>query len=103
MDEKELSIIRKVTTEIFPGCKIILFGSRARNDNSPESDYDFLIITKDTIEIHEKRTLKSHLRKELAKYKIPADIILQSEKEVQMKKEITGHILKQIIKEGIAL
>jgi len=32
------------------------------------------------------------MRKELARYKIPADILIQSEEEVNVKKEITGHI-----------
>ena len=80
-----------------------MFGSRARKDNTTESDYDFLVITKQTIDIREKRTLKSLLRKELARLKIPADILIQSEDEINTKKEITGHILKQVMKEGIVL
>ena len=101
--KETFSIIRKAVIRLFPGCKLILFGSRARNENSPESDYDFLIITKNTINIHEKRFYKSVLRKELAKYKIPADILIQSEDEVQLKKEITGHILREVLNEGIAI
>lgn len=98
-----LSIIREITNRIIPGSRILLFGSRARKDNTTESDYDFLVITKQTIDIREKRTLKSLLRKELARLKIPADILIQSEDEINAKKEITGHILKQVMKEGIAL
>lgn len=75
-----LSIIKEVANRILPNSKILLFGSRARKDNS--SDYDFLIITKETIDIQRKRTLKSLLRKELAQLKIPADILIQSEEEV---------------------
>jgi predicted nucleotidyltransferase len=102
-NEETFSVIRNTATSLLPDCKILLFGSRARNDNSTDSDYDFLIITKNTIETHRKRALKSQLRKELAKHKIPADILIQSEEEIQIKKEITGHILRQIIKEGIAI
>jgi hypothetical protein len=98
-----LTIIRNAAIRLFPDCKVVLFGSRARNDNSNESDYDILIITKNAIEIHEKRFFKSQLRKELARYKIPADILIQNEEEVQINKEITGHILRQVIKEGIAI
>lgn len=98
-----LSIIRETTNRIIPGSRILLFGSRARKDNTTESDYDFLVITKQTIDIREKRTLKSLLRKELARLKIPADILIQSEDEINTKKEITGHILKQVMKEGIVL
>ena len=35
--------------------------------------------------------------------KIPADILVQSEEEIQTKNEITGHIVRQVFKEGIAL
>jgi predicted nucleotidyltransferase len=98
-----LSIIKEIASRIIPNSKILLFGSRARRDNSNDSDYDFLIITKDTIDIRKKRTLKSLLRKELARFKIPADILIQSEDEINSKKQITGHILKQVLLEGVVL
>ncbi len=98
-----LSIIREIADRILPNSKILLFGSRARENYSNDSDYDFLVITKETIDIRRKRTLKSLLRKELAQLKIPADILIQSEEEINSKKEITGHILKQILREGVAL
>ncbi len=102
-NRETLSIIKKSATSLIPNCRVLLFGSRARNDNSNESDYDFLVITKNAIDISQKRAYKSQLRKELAKYKIPADILIQSEEEILIKKEITGHILKQVMKEGIAI
>ncbi|MEX0982901.1 MAG: nucleotidyltransferase domain-containing protein, partial [Bacteroidales bacterium] len=95
--------IKEIANRVIPNSKILLFGSRARKDNSSDSDYDFLVITKDTINIKKKRTLKSMMRKELAKFKIPADILIQSEEEINSKKEITGHILKQVLQEGVAL
>jgi predicted nucleotidyltransferase len=98
-----LSIIKEITGKILPDCKILLFGSRARQDNSTDSDYDLLVITRETIVVQKKRILKSLIRKELAKYKIPADILIQSEEEVNLKKEITGHIIKQVMLEGIAI
>jgi len=96
-----LSIIRETANKIIPNSKIVLFGSRARRDNSSDSDYDFLIITQETIDIRKKRTLQSIIRKELAFLKIPADILIQSEEEINSKIEITSHILKQVIKEGV--
>ena len=102
-DSNTLSIIRETATRFIPDSKILLFGSRARKDNNGDSDYDFLVITRDTIDIRKKRTLKSQMRKELAKNKIPADILIHSEAEINSKKDITGHILKQVLQEGIAL
>lgn len=98
-----LSIIREIATRFVPECKVLLFGSRARKEEALDSDYDFLVITQQTIDIREKRTLQSMMRKELAKFKIPADILIQSEDEINSKKEIKGHILKQVLKEGVAI
>lgn len=98
-----LPIIREIASRIIPGCKILLFGSRARKDNSEDSDYDFLVITRETFEIQHKRSLKSLLRKELARLKIPADILIHSQAEIDSKQEITGHILKQVLREGVVL
>lgn len=102
-NSESLSIIRETANRVIPNSKILLFGSRARKDNSSDSDYDFLVITRDTIDIRKKRTLKSLMRKELAKFKIPADILIQSEEEIDSKKNITGHILKKVLREGVAL
>jgi len=98
-----LNIIRRSTKEILPDSKVLLFGSRVRKDYSIDSDYDFLVITKKSVDIHQKRLYKSQLRKKLAKYKIPADILIQSETEVEVKKEIIGHIIREILKEGISI
>ncbi len=102
-DSNSLSIIKDIARKVLPDCKILLFGSRARKDNSIDSDYDFLVITKETIDIRKKRALKSIMRKELARCKIPADILIQSEEEINSKKNITGHIVKQVLREGVAL
>ncbi len=101
--KEAISIIKNAATQLIPGCRVLLFGSRARNENAVDSDYDFLVVTKVTIDLHKKRQIKAQLRKELAKFKIPSDILIQSESEIQSKKNITGHIIKQVIKEGIAL
>jgi predicted nucleotidyltransferase len=100
---ESLLIIKETALRILPGCKVLLFGSRARQDSSIDSDYDFLVITPETIDIQKKRTLQAILRKELAKSKIPVDVLIQSEEEIRIKKDITGHILKQVLREGVAL
>ena len=96
-------IIKQIIIQFFPTCMILLFGSRARQDYTIDSDYDLLIITKNELSVQEKREYKAKIRKLLAKEKIPVDILIQSNKEVEIKKQITGHIVKQAIKEGIQI
>jgi uncharacterized protein len=97
------SIIKEIVVKYIPDSRVLLFGSRARRDNNFDSDFDFLVITKIGMDIQTKRNLKSTIRKELAKFKVPADILIQSEEEINLKKEITGHIIKQVLKEGVPL
>ena len=96
-------IIKQITLQFFPTCMILLFGSRARQDYTEDSDYDLLIITNQEFSIQKKREYKAKIRKLLAKEKIPVDILIQSNKEVETKKQITGHIVKKAIKEGIQI
>ena len=96
-------IIKRESQKLIPKGEIVLFGSRARGDEDPSSDYDFMIITDGTYTHEEKQKIKASLRKQLAKDKIPADIIISSKEELNTRKEITGHIIKQILKEGVRL
>ncbi len=41
-----LSSVKHKIKEIDPGAKVILFGSRARDDYHKDSDWDFLILTR---------------------------------------------------------
>ncbi len=101
--EKAFDIIKNISKEFFPDCRVLLFGSRTRPGYSDSSDYDFLIITKDTIDVQQKRLYKSLLRKKLAEHKIPADILIHSESEIVTKGQITGHIVREIMKEGVPI
>jgi len=83
--------------------KIILFGSRARGDSSSSSDYDFLIITERTFSIEEKREIVAGIKEVLVNLYIPSDIIIKSEEEVEYFKDKIGSVVRQALKEGIAL
>ena len=58
-----IRIIKKCVNELIPESRLVLFGSRARMDNSSSSDYDFLVITKELLVMSKKRLLKAALRK----------------------------------------
>lgn len=103
MQTRAIQIIKEVSRMFFPDCIILLFGSRARNDYTPDSDYDFLIIIQQELSIRQKREYKAKIRKILASHKIPADVLIQSNKEIQIKKNITGHIVKQALLEGVEI
>lgn len=96
-------VIRESVIELLPESSILLFGSRARHEHTDDSDYDLMIITKDFHDIKQVRLFKSLIRKKLAHNHIPVDLIIQSKAGVEYKRKITGHIVRQALKEGIPL
>ena len=96
-------IIRESVNELLPDSSIFLFGSRARQDYSEDSDYDLMIVTENGHENKELRLLKALIRRRLAQNRIPADIFIQSKEELEINKRITGHIVRQVLKEGIPI
>lgn len=100
---KAFSQIKLVTETVIPESKVYLFGSRARLDNRTLSDYDILIVTKNNYSPVEKAGFKSSIRKLLAGFGIPVDILVNSEEEISIRKNLPGHIIKEVMKERIQL
>ena len=99
----QLLIIKQVARNLLPGSRVVLFGSRARNEQKQGSDYDCLIITSRQLSVKQKMQYQAILRKELAHHKIAADVIIQSKKEVVLKQHLIGHIVREAITEGVDL
>lgn len=101
---KDISEIIKATAlEYISFSEILLFGSRARNDSTFESDYDILIIIDHYLSPAEKLPVKTRIRKDLLKSGIRSDILIQSKTEVEAKKKLPGHIIRSILKEAVFL
>jgi len=98
-----LSIIKNISQQILPGCKVLLFGSRARNEANVHSDYDVMLIVSENIEIREKMRYKALFRKMLVKYGLITDVFIESEEELQEKSTFLDHIVRTAVKEGIYL
>ncbi len=106
MTNKNLKIAKKIITEEIRKSglildRIILFGSRARDNFSKDSDWDFLIIVNEELDWKEKRKLSANIRMKLVYSGMPADIIIVSDKQFQERKKDVGHIVYYAIKEGL--
>lgn len=61
MDKEIINKIKYTVLDFDPKAEIILFGSRARGDEKPDSDWDLLILTSFAINEKKKRELRDKL------------------------------------------
>ena len=52
---------RDTVRELVPGAEVILYGSRARGDAGPESDYDLLILVDRPVDWQLEDRIRRHL------------------------------------------
>lgn len=96
-------IIERILKEI-DAEKVILFGSRARGNERPGSDLDLLIIQRGEFTTSRSRWAETvKIRKLLKDLKIPKDILLFSESELDYWKDSLNHIIPTCLKEGKVL
>jgi len=85
----------------FDPAAIYLFGSRARNEAQDHSDIDLLVVshtpfTPERSRQHELARLW-HL---IARYRLPVDVILYSQDEIEEWRSTPGHIIARALCEG---
>lgn len=72
--ESLLKFVQKEVRSVVPGARVILYGSRARGDASPTSDWDFLILVDRPID----RNLLMELKDRLYDVELETDTIISS-------------------------
>ena len=98
------STIKSTIRPYLPDSRILLFGSRARGTGDSHSDYDLMIITPNGLTQKEKLSNSSILHKAIVKaIHAPIDLLIYSEEEIQEKQVLPGHIVRTVIREGVAL
>ncbi|HOF89949.1 MAG TPA: nucleotidyltransferase domain-containing protein [Armatimonadota bacterium] len=53
-----ISAVKAAARHVLPDADIILYGSRARGTAGPESDWDFLILTDETVTVALEETMR---------------------------------------------
>jgi uncharacterized protein len=83
--------------------RILLFGSRARGEAGPSSDWDLLVLVDREIEVPSQQRLITAIRREFARLRIPNDVMIQSEAQFARRKEIPGLLSYVVAQEGVPL
>lgn len=102
-NNQSVDVIKTTAKSYLPDAEVLLFGSRARKEELPDSDYDILLITNSALTPKEKLSLRTKIRKALLLLGVRSDILIQSKSEVDKKKNLPGHIVRRIMREAIIL
>ena len=78
--------------------KIILFGSAARGTTHPDSDVDFLVVTKGEVESPRKESVR--IREALEDFLMPMDILVISEKRLKELGDQPGLVYREALRTG---
>ncbi|MCX6156030.1 MAG: nucleotidyltransferase domain-containing protein [Candidatus Kapabacteria bacterium] len=84
---------------------IYLFGSRARNEANPDSDFDFFIILNDNKSFQEKRRISKEIRNYLISKNIiiSMDLVIKNLDNWAWESENYGYLAYTVKNEGILL
>lgn len=61
VDKALLQEVKAAVMQLVPGARVILYGSHARGEAGPESDYDLLIIAPESLALGKKEGLNNAL------------------------------------------
>ncbi|MBI4726109.1 nucleotidyltransferase domain-containing protein [candidate division TA06 bacterium] len=81
--------------------KMILFGSQARQNAGPDSDWDFLVGISDELGFVEKSKISTSIQRKLAINHLSADIIIKSERKMDQERNNVGFITYYALKDGV--
>jgi predicted nucleotidyltransferase len=81
--------------------QIFLFGSRAKGTDYPDSDWDLYVLTEHELTFTDRRRLITQIKRNLAKLRIPNDILLKSSQKFHNTKQFSGHLAYIVAQEGI--
>jgi len=81
--------------------RIILFGSAACGEVSPDSDIDLLVVEREnSFEGGSRCAESSRIRRALWRFPVPIDILLFTPEEIDRWKDSTNHIIARSMREG---
>ncbi len=100
-DERRVlgEIVRRILSVADPD-RIILFGSRARGEAAPGSDYDLLVVAPSN-RPRLKRALP--LVRELADLPVPKDVVWWTPSEIDEWRVVPSHFIATALREGRVL
>ncbi len=99
-DKLLAEMVEAIVREFSPD-RIIVFGSRARGDNSANSDVDLLIVEREPFGPDRSRwEVMTQLWNLVARFRVSADILLYNQEEIEKWRESKNHVISRALSEG---
>ena len=95
-------LIRHYINAIDPKADVILYGSRARGDERPDSDWDILVLTDYSVDLITERKFRDKLYDLELETGEPLSIFVYSKNDWQTKQRITP-FYENVTQEGVRL
>ena len=93
-------MVRVIVEEVEPR-RIYLFGSCARDNFTPDSDVDFLIVEDRRFGSGRNRWSElKRIRKALKPFRIPKDVLVYSREEFEKWEDSANHVVAHAVREG---
>lgn len=92
-------LVRRIVDGFAP-LRVILFGSRARGDNRPDSDVDLMVVIPD--EADRRATVKGILRA-IRDVPVERDLIVVRAETIRRKGHVIGLVYREALEEGKVL
>lgn len=94
---------RVIVDQVHP-VRVVLFGSHAHGTAGPESDIDLLVITSESDDSAiSRRKAAAQLWRSLARFHVPVDLVLYTEREVNEWRDSANHLTTRALREGRVL
>lgn len=96
------TLIRNYINSIDPGVEVILFGSRARGEEMPESDWDILILTDYPADLMTERKFRNKLYDLELETGEVFSVFVYSKNDWRTKQRITP-FYHNVVQEGVSI
>ncbi|MCX7013083.1 MAG: nucleotidyltransferase domain-containing protein [Candidatus Sumerlaeota bacterium] len=83
---------------------MVLFGSRASGQASPDSDVDLLVVESDAFDAgRSRRRETARLLEALARFAVPIEVLVYSRAEVEQWRHSLNNVVGQAIRKGTVI
>ena len=99
MDEKLKGVVDKIVQSVHP-TKVYLFGSYAQGNNTPDSDYDIVLIYDGD---KSKRETSVGIHKLFKRPQFSMDLFIMTSDEFERNKHLSNTIAKEVSENGVMI